>query len=68
MYAGTGVSRGRYRHGQVFRRKPMDLHTVMSPIDAPQPTREDEIAYAAGWTISGLATLGTIVAVWLLAL
>jgi hypothetical protein len=26
----------------------------------------DEISYATGWTISGLATLGTIVAVWLL--
>ena len=26
----------------------------------------DERAYVAGWTISGLAVLGTIVAVWLL--
>ncbi len=24
-----------------------------------------QTAYAAGWTISGLATLGTILAVWL---
>jgi hypothetical protein len=27
-----------------------------------------EAAYAAGWTISGLATLGAIVAVWLFAI
>jgi hypothetical protein len=26
----------------------------------------DEVSYASGWTISGLATLGTIVAIWLL--
>jgi hypothetical protein len=25
---------------------------------------DDNAAYAAGWTISGLATLGVIVAVW----
>jgi hypothetical protein len=30
-------------------------------------TREDEAAYVAGWTISGLATLGTILAVWIFA-
>ena len=28
-------------------------------------TGEDTILYATGWTISGLATLATIVAVWL---
>ena len=27
---------------------------------------DDQISYATGWTISGLATLGTIVAIWLL--
>jgi hypothetical protein len=27
-------------------------------------TGHDESLYAAGWTISGLATLATIVAVW----
>ena len=31
-------------------------------------TADDEFGYAAGWTISGLATLGTIVVVWLLAI
>jgi hypothetical protein len=30
-------------------------------------TREDEMSYVAGWTISGLATLGTILAVWIFA-
>jgi hypothetical protein len=29
-------------------------------------TGDDEISYATGWTISGLATPGTIVAIWLL--
>ncbi len=30
--------------------------------------RDDQAAYAAGWTISGLATLGAIVAVWIFAI
>ena len=30
-------------------------------------TREDDMGYVAGWTISGLATLGTILAVWIFA-
>jgi hypothetical protein len=29
---------------------------------------DDEAAYVAGWTISGLATLGAIVAVWIFAI
>jgi len=29
---------------------------------------EDAAAYATGWTISGLATLGVIVAVWMFAI
>lgn len=36
--------------------------------DTRQDTREDEVAYVAGWTISGLATLGTIIAVWIFAI
>jgi len=32
-------------------------------VDSPE---NDSSAYAAGWTVSGLAVLGTIVAVWLL--
>jgi hypothetical protein len=31
-------------------------------------TLDDEQAYAVGWTISGLATLGAIVAVWMFAI
>jgi hypothetical protein len=31
-------------------------------------TYEDEAAYAVGWTISGIATLGTIIAVWMFAI
>ncbi|HZR72657.1 hypothetical protein [Bradyrhizobium sp.] len=29
---------------------------------------EDDGAYAVGWTVSGLAVLGTIVAVWVFAI
>ena len=29
---------------------------------------EEDTAYAAGWTISGIATLATIVAVWVFAI
>ncbi|MBU6464946.1 MAG: hypothetical protein KGK01_11940 [Bradyrhizobium sp.] len=29
---------------------------------------DGQAAYAAGWTISGLATLGAIVAVWIFAI
>jgi hypothetical protein len=35
--------------------------------DIIRGTGEDEAAYVAGWTISGLATLGTILAVWIFA-
>ena len=37
-------------------------------VDMTRDTGEDEAAYAAGWTISGVATLATIVAVWLFAI
>ena len=46
----------------------MDWRSELVRIE-PQPvTREEEAVYAAGWTISGLATLGTIIAVWLFAI
>jgi hypothetical protein len=32
-------------------------------VDRPE---EDSAAYAAGWTLSGLAVLGAIVAIWVL--
>jgi hypothetical protein len=34
-------------------------------VDRPE---DDEAAYVTGWTISGLAVLGTIVTVWMLGL
>ena len=41
------------------------------PDDATDMMRdigEENAAYAAGWTISGIATLATIVAVWIFAI
>ena len=37
-------------------------------IDPGHLTAEEEAAYAAGWTISGLATIGTIIVVWMFAI
>jgi hypothetical protein len=34
--------------------------------DMVEQPETDDAAYATGWTISGLAVLGTIVAVWVL--
>ena len=36
--------------------------------DMTRNTGEEDAAYAAGWTISGIATLATIVAVWVFAI
>ena len=46
----------------------MDWRTEMIRVEPLSATREEEAAYAAGWTISGLATLGTIIVVWLFAI
>jgi hypothetical protein len=46
----------------------MDWRTAMLRTDTMRDTREDEAAYAVGRTISGLATLGTIIAVWMFAI
>ena len=46
----------------------MNWQTHGLHVDSPPTTHEDELAYAAGWTISGLATLGTIIAVWIFAI
>jgi hypothetical protein len=43
----------------------MDWRSAMLRTETIQDSREDDAAYAAGWTISGLATLGTIIAVWM---
>jgi hypothetical protein len=46
----------------------MDWQTYGLHVEPPPRTDEDELGYAAGWTISGLATLGTIIAVWIFAI
>ena len=46
----------------------MDWQPAMVRTEAARNTHEEEVAYAAGWTISGLATLGTILAVWIFAI
>ena len=42
----------------------MHRRSANADADAMRATGDEEILYATGWTISGLATLGTIVAVW----
>ena len=46
----------------------MDWRSAMVRTEPPHDTQEDDRAYAAGWTISGLATLGTIIAIWVFAI
>ena len=38
------------------------------PVEMMRDSGEDDAAYAVGWTISGVATLATIVAVWVFAI
>jgi hypothetical protein len=42
--------------------------TSTDRVDIMRSTSEDTAAYAAGWTVSGLATLATILAVWVFAI
>jgi hypothetical protein len=44
----------------------MQWRSATTGDDAMRGTGDDEISYATGWTISGLATLGTIVVIWVL--
>jgi hypothetical protein len=45
----------------------MHRRSATAEADAMRGTADhDDMLYATGWTISGLATLGTIVAIWLL--
>ena len=46
----------------------MQWRSVTTDADMMSGTGDDEIGYATGWTISGLATLGTILAVWVFAI
>ena len=41
----------------------MQWRSATTDADMMSGTGDDEIGYATGWTISGLATLGTIVAI-----
>ena len=43
----------------------MHWRSATARTDAMLGTGEEEALYAVGWTLSGLATLGTIVAVWM---
>jgi hypothetical protein len=52
--------------GRALRSGAMQWRSATTDADAMRGTDDDEISYATGWTISGLATLGTIVAIWLL--
>lgn len=42
----------------------MQWRSASTGPDEMRGTGDDQIPYAAGWTISGLATLGTIAAIW----
>jgi hypothetical protein len=46
----------------------MDWRSAMLRTETIGDRREEDAAYAAGWTISGLATLGAIIAVWMFAI
>jgi hypothetical protein len=46
----------------------MHWRSATARTDAMLGTGDDEALYAVGWTLSGLATLGTIVAVWMCAM
>jgi hypothetical protein len=42
----------------------MQWRSASTGADPMSGAGDDQISYATGWTISGLATLGTIVAIW----
>jgi hypothetical protein len=46
----------------------MDWRSAIVRTETTCESSEDDAAYAVGWTISGLATLGTIIAVWMFAI
>ena len=46
----------------------MQWRSATTDADMMSGTGDDEIDYTTGWTISGLATLGTILAVWVFAI
>jgi hypothetical protein len=54
--------------GRALRSSAMQWRSATTEADAMRGTGDEEIFYATGWTISGLATLGTIVAIWVFAI
>jgi hypothetical protein len=54
--------------GRAFQEGAMQWRSATTDADMMSGTGDDEIGYATGWTISGLATLGTILAVWVFAI
>ena len=56
---GWGVTQHREGH----LKEAVMTHWQDRMVDRPEP---DYAAYATGWTISGLAILATVVAVWIL--
>ena len=46
----------------------MQWRSATTDVDLMSGTDDDEISYATGWTISGFATLGTILAIWVFAI
>jgi hypothetical protein len=52
-----------YLSAAISRRRQVMTHWHDTMVDRPET---DGAVYATGWTISGLAVLGAIVAVWVL--
>jgi hypothetical protein len=52
--------------GRALRSGAMQWRSAATDADLMSGADDDEVSYATGWTISGLATLGAIVAIWLL--
>jgi hypothetical protein len=48
-----------------FEETAMRWRSTTDQTDAMLGTGHDDTVYAAGWTISGLATIATIVAIWM---
>ena len=46
----------------------VEFAEVARAIDIMRGSGEDTAGYAVGWTVSGLATLATIVVVWVFAI
>jgi hypothetical protein len=54
--------------GRALRSGAMQWRSATTDADLMSGAGDDEISYATGWTISGLATLGTILVIWVFAI